>query len=177
MSRYIYSFDLAMENTGLVIYDLDEHKPVVITTISTNPKKTHGIRLHHIYTTLMKYMKEYPVYEVVLERGFSRFATSTQVIFRTHGLINWIFRDYDQTYIPPKSIKLAITGNGKSTKKQVQDVILSKLPELKFENEDESDAYAILLALLVTKHNMQWEVPEKPKKTRKKKVKETKESN
>lgn len=140
--RYLYAFDLSMDCTGVCIFDMDTQEVVKVTSIQTNKKQSHGQRLRVIAKRLEELMEEYPPHTVAIERGFSRFNTSTQVIYRVHGLVNYMFDKYKQAYYPPKSVKEAIL-RGNATKKQVQDTINKNYPDVKFENEDESDAFAV----------------------------------
>ena len=186
MSRYLYAFDLSMDCTGLVIFDIDTFKHIHITSFKTNEKETHGKRLNYIKTEIQKLFEQYPVYEVAIERGFTRFNVSTQVIYRVHGVINEMFKDCNQKYYPPKQVKEAIL-NGNATKKALQNEIKKRYPEVKFsitevkdkktkeirfeENEDESDAFAVGLTHLIKMRNMEWEkaIVNKVRKSKKKK--------
>lgn len=145
---YLYGLDLSMENTGVTIFDLESNLPIHITSIETNKKHTHGKRLYYIAQEMIRLKELYPPNVVVIERGFSRFNTSTQVIYRVHGLINYLFHDAEQVYYPPKKVKEAII-RGDAAKKLVRQVIESEYPEVKFENEDQSDSFAVALTYLI----------------------------
>ena len=93
-------------------------------------------------------MEKYPPTEVAIERGFSRFNTSTQVIYRVHGVCNELFNECPQKYYPPKTVKEAIF-KGDATKKQIQEKIAKAYPDVEFANEDESDAFAVGLTHLI----------------------------
>lgn len=152
---YIYGLDLSMENTGVTIFDFNTYEPVKVTSISTNKKHTHGKRLYIIAQELVKLKDQYPPSIVVIERGFSRFNTATQVIYRVHGLINYLFHDVEQIYYPPKKIKEVII-KGDASKKVVREIIESKYLNIAFENEDESDSFAIGLTYLIEKKFIKW---------------------
>ena len=85
--KYIYGLDLSMSNTGVTVYDLELGEVVFITSITTKDMKnltdefTFGARLERIYEKLALIKEEYPPEIVVIERGFTRFNHSTQVIF------------------------------------------------------------------------------------------------
>ncbi len=151
--KYLYAFDLSMSCTGIAIFDLDTYKPVHISSIKTNNKDTYGVRLHVIREYIKGLIKQYPPYEVAIERGFSRFNNSTQVTYRVHGVINELLKDYEQCYYPPKDVKATIL-NGNASKKQVQEKIKKLYPEIKFNNEDESDAFAVGLTHLKKKYEL-----------------------
>lgn len=154
--RYLYGLDLSMANTGIAIFDIDTYEPIVITSIATKDKDEHGDRLH----TQREYMKDliskYPPYEVAIEKGFTMHNTSTQVIYRVHGVAQELFHEYPQTYYAPTTVKKLITGNGKANKDIVQKYILKEYPYIEFENTDESDAVAIGLSHLIKKHKLKW---------------------
>lgn len=144
-----------MDNTGVTIFDSNTYNPVHITSIQTNKKHSHGKRLYIIAQELISLKDKYPPSVVVIERGFSRFNTATQVIYRVHGLINYLFHDIEQVYYPPKKIKEAII-KGDASKKFVREVIESKYPNIKFENEDESDSFAIGITYMIENKLIKW---------------------
>ena len=145
-----------MKCTGIAIFSIDTYEPILITHIETNDKDTHGERLHNQRVFVEDLIKKYPPHEIAIERGFSRFNNATQIIFRAHGVFNELLYECLQVYYPPKTIKEVVGKHGSATKKVVQDNILKKLPELKFENEDQSDATATAICHLIKKHKMKW---------------------
>jgi Holliday junction resolvasome RuvABC endonuclease subunit len=172
MSDYLYAFDLSMECTGLTVFDLGDYKPVLVTSISTSHFKksaTHGQKLKYIEEEVIKIGKKYQPKIVCIERGFSRFNTSTQVIYRVHGIINKLFHNYEQIYYPPKTVKEAIC-RGDATKKYVQDTIHSVYPDIEFANEDESDSFAVGLTYLIKNEYISWNKPGIKKKSTKRRL-------
>lgn len=151
--KYLYAFDLSMSCTGIAIFDLDTYKPVHISSIKTNNKDTYGVRLHVIREYIKGLIKQYPPYEIAIERGFSRHNTATQVLYRVHGVTNELLKDYKQYYYAPKTVKSTIVS-GDATKKRIQDYIKKKFPEIEFNNEDESDAFAVGLTHLKKKYEL-----------------------
>lgn len=148
-----------MENTGVTIFDLNTFKPVLITSISTSHFKksaTHGQKLKYIEDELINISKDYHPKVICIERGFSRFNTSTQVIYRVHGVVNKLFHDYEQIYYPPKTVKEAIC-RGDATKKYVKETILKVFPGIEFNNEDESDSFAVALTYLIKNKYIEWD--------------------
>ena len=170
IGSFLYAFDLSMSCTGLVIFD-SNNNPVHITSIPTKDKDSHGVRLKQIADKILELREKYPPCECAIERGFSQFNTATAVIYRVHGLINYLFHDVEQTYYPPKKVKLAIL-HGDATKKQLQKVIKLRYPEIKFtikeikdkktkqiryeESDDESDAFAVGLTHLILTGKLAW---------------------
>lgn len=145
---YIYGLDLSMSDTGITIFD--DTKPIFIGSVATNPEKSHGERLKEIYDFLSFLRDKYPPNVVCIERGFSRFNNSTQVLYKVHGIVNMLFCDIEQIYYTPKTIKDSIVS-GKASKEEIKDKILEKYPDIIFKNNDESDAFAIVLTYLKLK--------------------------
>jgi Holliday junction resolvasome RuvABC endonuclease subunit len=145
-----------MESTGVAIFDPSTYDPIHITSIVTKKKDTHGKRLYHIAAEVHKLREKYPPGRLVMERGFSRFNTSTQVIYRAHGLFNYLFHDVEQVYYPPKKVKEAII-RGDASKKVVRQIIEKKYPDIEFANEDESDAVSIGICDLIINKSIQWD--------------------
>jgi len=156
LGNYLYGFDLSMDCSGVTIFDLHNKQPVYVGSIKTNPKQTHGKRLKFIEDEVIKLTEQYPPEIIIIERGFSRFNTSTQVIYRTHGVINKYFHNIEQIYYPPKTIKETII-HGNATKKFVKDVIQIAYPNIEFKNEDESDSFAVALTYLIKNKYINWD--------------------
>ncbi len=142
MKTYIYALDLSLNSTGICLFTNDG-KFVKALTIDTHRKKETKFKLKQIGETMNKLITKYPPSKIIIEKGFSRFNKSTQAIFRVHGIINYLFCDYEQIYYPSSSVKKLITGKGNSNKLQVQNKILEKYPKIKFNNFDESDAFSV----------------------------------
>jgi Holliday junction resolvasome RuvABC endonuclease subunit len=146
MDKYIWGLDLSMSNSGVAI--LDGCKPVFIGSIPTKDKDTHGVRLKYIYDYLDALKDKYPPEVVCIERGFSRYNTSTAVLYRVHGCVNMLFYDVKQIYYPPKKVKEAIV-KGTAKKEEIMNKILEWFPYLDFHCDDESDALAVALTYLI----------------------------
>jgi len=158
-----------MESTGFCIFD-ENMKPVLIDSIPTKKSQSHGKRLKVIADKMIELRDKYPTKVIVIERGFSRFNMATQVIYRVHGLVNYLFHKSEQIYYPPKTVKEAILG-GNATKKQVQEEIKKRYPDVVFKNEDESDAFAVCLTYYIKMGMLEWikDIVVKEKKIRVKK--------
>lgn len=170
ISEYIWAFDLSMDDSGIAIFD-NKANPIHVYSIKTNKKQTHGERLKYIADKILELREKYPTKIIVIERGFSRFNTSTQVIYRVHGLINYLFADCKQVYYPPKKVKSFIL-NGNATKKQLREEIKRRYPDIEFnkiekknkktkqitieENENESDAVAVGLTYFIDHKLIEW---------------------
>ncbi len=147
---YIYSFDISLANMGVAIFNENENV-IFIGSISTTSKDETKDRLVKIANYVLDLRSKYKPDLVILENCFTRFNKATQQIYRVHGLIQYLFAENNQIYIAPASVKKSVTGNGRASKEEVQMSILKKLPNLVFENEDQSDAVGIGLAYLCRK--------------------------
>lgn len=145
-----------MECTGVTVFDLGTLLPIHIDSISTNSKYTHGKRLYEIAKFIHEIKERYPPESISIERGFTRHNTSTQVIYRVHGLVNYLFHDIEQYYYSPKEVK-EVVDSGDATKRLVQEIIKYKFPQIKFKNEDESDSFAVGLCHMVKNGLLRWE--------------------
>ena len=152
--KYIFAFDLSLKNTGIVIF-CEDGTIEAICSILTKDKDTHGKRLKVIADKMLELREKYDVKIVIIERAFSRFNISTAVLYRVHGLINYLFYDIEQIYYAPKSIKEKIL-KGNATKKQIQEKILKVYPHEVFLNEDESDAFSVGLSYFIDKGIINW---------------------
>lgn len=153
--QYLYGLDLSMKSTGIAIVNMQILAPIKITSVSTNHKQTYGERLYAIAQHLLFLKEKYPPYKLIIERAFDRFATATQVIYRVHGLVNYLFKETEQIYYPPKTIKQTIlTGNADKTSVRMQ--IQAVYPQITFTNDDESDAFATALTFLIKQNYLTW---------------------
>lgn len=183
---YIYGLDPSLKNSGIVIIDEDTKEIVYVGSIRTDdikeyknlPEETRNPKkLRFIYEELTRLTREYPPRVAVIERGFTRFNASTQVVFRVHGIFNLVFSEVENIYYPAKTIRETLY-KGNASKEEVED-ILSKHLNMTFNSDDESDAMAVAYAYLV-KNGLKWTKPKaytkkeiealkKPKKGTKKK--------
>lgn len=169
MSKYIYGLDISLKNTGIAIFSVQGdliYKNSITTVVNKktglinipnikNKEYETGLRLNVIYQELKRLKTLYPPEKVIIERGFSRFHTATQNLFRVHGIVNLLFCNVPNIYYPPKQIKSVILS-GTSEKKDLADVIMSKLDIAEFKDTDESDAVAIALTYLIENKIIDW---------------------
>lgn len=180
MHDFLWGMDLSMKCTGITIYDLTDKKFVYVGSFNTEKIYAtklnkglylNGVKLKHIIDWVKVLMKQYPPTQVAIERGFSRFNTETQVVFRVHGAINCMLWQTPQVYYPPKTVK-AMIYKGDATKKEVARVIQNNYIDVEFANEDESDSFAVALTYLIKEGLIEFEKPivEKKKPAKKKKT-------
>jgi Holliday junction resolvasome RuvABC endonuclease subunit len=147
---YLWAIDVSLASTGVAIFT-KEGKPIHIFSIPTTNKVSTQERLWVIGSVLLETRRQYPTDLIVCEKGFSRFSTSTQMLYRAFGVVSYLFHDIDQVYVPPSTIKKLICGNGRADKKDVEKVVLRQWPDLTFKCDDESDACGVGLYHFVVK--------------------------
>lgn len=139
----IFAFDLSMSCVGISVFSNDG-KPELVTSIDTKSEKEYSGKLKFIADKVLELKEKYKPERIVIESGFSRFNTSTQAVFRVHGLINYLFWDVkEQILYAPTTIKKVVGGRGNMKKDEIQKVILDKYPDIVFANEDESDSFSV----------------------------------
>lgn len=140
----IIAFDLSMACTGYSIFSNDG-KFIRAGHIETNREQTTPERLRTIAKELKRLRKEKPEV-IVIERGFYRFAGSTEQIFRTHGVANLIFYDIPQVEIHATSVRKIVGGRGNMKKEEMKTFIEQEYPNINFENLDEMDSFVLGIA-------------------------------
>lgn len=154
------ALDLSLSQPGFAVLAVtDDGKPIILekSYVKTTASKPHGYRLGEIDEELNRYLNEYDPDHVVREKGFSRFAATTQALFKVVGVSD--LTTYDRTRlkvheIAPTSVKKIVTGNGKASKDCVMASVMERLQIEQadyFANDDESDAVACGLAYLIEK--------------------------
>lgn len=126
---------------------------------SKNLKKPHGLKLaefRDLISTEIRFWIEQGVgtnnIHFVRERGFSRFATETQTIFRMVGVTDLVLWDVARTsfeQLAPKEVKRLITDDGRATKEKVCETLPQFVGEQEYKTDDESDAVAVGIAWLL----------------------------
>lgn len=147
---YVYSLDLSLNSTGVCIFSNDGIFARKLT-IDTHSEKETKLKLKMIGSKMLELMSEFKPGTVIIEQGFSLHNKSTQALFRVHGLINYIFSDYDQIYYPASTVKKVVGGKGNTKKDEIMRAVIERCPDLTFENYDESDAYALALTYFYEK--------------------------
>lgn len=161
---YIYGLDLALGCTGITIFNAETYKPVYVGSIKTtsssfnkeNEEMRNPIKLKHHFDEINKLIAMYPPTAVAIERGFTKFNTATQVIYRVHGIYNLAFAGYPNVYYPPKTVKETIY-KGTAEKVELKSIIEERF-DVTFTNTDESDSFAVALTYLI-KNGMPWTKP------------------
>lgn len=153
----ILGMDLSLSSPGFAVIEKQYSGLIVVhhlSSIKTNPKKTHGQRLLQIFEHLDGILKDESlnITAVASEKGFSRHAVTTQALFKVHGVAHLLCAIYghDVNELTPPAVKKHIAGNGKASKEQMADAVRGFIrQELKFKNDDESDAVSVAVAWLL----------------------------
>lgn len=154
-NTYIYALDLSLNSTGVCIFTNDGQF-VEAMTIETNGEKETKLKLKIIGDELVKMMKAYTPEVIVIEQGFTLYNPSTQAIFRVHGLVNYLFSEYEQIYYPASTVKKVVGGKGNMTKEEIYYIIKERFPKIRLYNYDESDAFSVGLTYFVKKGIIKW---------------------
>ena len=165
--KRLLAMDLSLSSPAYAIIDIVNGKGLVREIRRTDnksgklPKLTHGERLDRIAKDIMKIFVDYPdIDAVVRERGFFRFATTTQILYKVVGVSD--LKVYEASgisvidEIAPTAVKKLVTGDGKSDKKAVEAGVIRHLvpmqKDIKFETDDCSDAVAVGIAWMIQRN-------------------------
>jgi crossover junction endodeoxyribonuclease RuvC len=139
---YIYGLDLSLSNSGVAIFTDDAHL-IHLMSIDTKSIKEHQDRLQLIGTEMLKLKEQYPPKTIVLERGFMRYAASTEAVFKVVGVVQYLFSDVEQLFYSPMTVKKQVVGKGNVKKDEVYRVVSKMYPKILIENFDQSDAVSV----------------------------------
>jgi crossover junction endodeoxyribonuclease RuvC len=142
---------LACPAFAILEFNLNEKSVRVVekSHVKTNSKKPTGYRLSQINQHVNDLLYENHFDEIVMEKGFNRFAVATQQIQRTVGVLMlrfWTANQYEVAEIAPTTVKKILTGSGKASKDAVADALESYVGKLEYKNDDESDAVGVGIA-------------------------------
>lgn len=148
----------------MAVLEVRDGKPWIVDTYYVDNKKktkhTTAQKLSEIASELAFIAKEHTdIVHIVREKGFSRFANTTQLLFRVVGVADLagieLFSCKDIEELTPTTIKRLIAGNGKADKLEVEEGVRELLTEeqkdYKFYSDDVSDAVAVGLAYYIKK--------------------------
>jgi crossover junction endodeoxyribonuclease RuvC len=139
---YTYGLDLSLSNSGVAIFS-DDAQLIHLTSVDTKSLKEHKEKLQLIGKELLKLKEEYPPKLLVIERGFMRFAASTEAVFKVVGVVQYLFSDIEQIFYSPMTVKKWVAGKGNVKKDEVYMVVSKMYPQIIMENFDQSDAVSV----------------------------------
>ena len=162
----ILSIDASLNCPGFAVISIENREAtVVMTTVVDNSgdnkkkaadRKSTAEKLQEIAACFHKLIKQYKPDVIVRERGFSRFANTTQLLFRVVGALDLVAMNNcgkDIEEIPPKEIKLLMTGCGTADKTLVATSLPYYVGDRPYVKDDESDAVAVGLTYAI-KHDL-----------------------
>ncbi len=154
--------DLSLNLPAFAVMEVQDGQPIIVSTYHVDnkkyTKKTTAEKLSEISDMMIKIFHENPdITHLVREKGFSRFANTTQLLFRVVGvsdLVGYdIFNCKNIEELTPTTVKRFVAGNGKADKEEVEQRVRELLTpaqkEYKFYSDDVSDAVAVGLAYYI----------------------------
>ncbi len=150
-SKRILGLDPGFGIVGYGVLDIHAKTETLVKygTIRTSSKDALPIRLEKIYDTLSKILTEFmPDESAIEELYFFRNITTAIPVGEARGVIllaleKFGVKIYEYT---PMEVKLSVTGYGKATKRQVQEMVKLMLKMEKIPRPDDAaDALAIAL--------------------------------
>lgn len=155
----ILAMDLSLSCPAFAVLSVNKHGIVDVEHLShlkTNTKKGHGYRLFQIYKHMRNILKEHgDIEELVRERGFSRFPSVTQALFKVVGISDLcaVNNGFDTVHeVTPTTVKKVVTGRGKAPKEDVATAVSTYIStNINFKTDDESDAVAVGVTYLKQK--------------------------
>ena len=171
----ILGIDPGLTTAGIGLIDAtNRHHPTAVDwlTITTNPALPLAERLRELRDDLDAYLKDVHPEKAVVEQLF--FATNKQTAMATaqaRGVILATLAGHGIAVqkVTPLQLKTAITGDGKSDKRQMQEMVkrILKLKELP-SPADAADALALALYGAFTLHVSEPASPSRPRQTTRK---------
>lgn len=164
--KRLLAMDLSMSFPAYAIIDIVKGKALVKDIRYTDNKSgkfsklSHAERLDRIAKDIVQLFVDYPdIDAVVREKGFHRYANTTQVLFRVVGVSDLkVFEVSGITTIDeiaPTSVKLLIAGSGKSSKEEVaegvRELLVPLQKDIEFMTDDCSDAVGVGIAWMIKK--------------------------
>lgn len=139
----VLGIDIGTVNLGFCV--LEKDYIVFSTTIKLNNKTSLGQRLNHLEILFSSYVEEHNIKGVIIEKPNIK-----QVdLYYVCGVLCYLASKYALLFqeVNPSTVKKTIAGNGKATKKELEDAIRYQVhnPPKKFTSDHESDSVAIAL--------------------------------
>ena len=160
----ILSMDLSLNLPAFCVAEVVNGEFTIIEVSHVDNKKntkwTTAQKLQAIAEEMRRLIDKHGHFNVIVrEKGFSRYANTTQLLFRVVGISDLIALESGECIsveeIPPTTIKSIIAGYSRASKEEVEEGVRELLPEhqkeMKFYSDDESDAVAVGLTYCLRK--------------------------
>lgn len=159
----ILAMDLSLNLPAFCVAEVEDGVFTVLEVSHVDNKKaklTTAEKLGRISWHLKNIFQKYGEFDVVVrEKGFSRFANTTQLLFRVVGVSDLLAYELaglkELEEYPPTTVKRMVAGDSRAEKKEVEDGVRALLQEhqkdMEFYSDDESDAVAVALTHCIKK--------------------------
>lgn len=160
----ILSMDLSLNLPAFCVAEINDGKFTIIELSHVDNKKktkfTTAQKLQEIANEIRRLIDKHGPFDVIVrEKGFSRFANTTQLLFRVVGISDLIAIENGDCVaieeLPPATVKVAVAGYSRASKEEVEEGVRELLPEhqkeMEFYSDDESDAVAVGLTYCLRK--------------------------
>lgn len=124
--RITLALDLSLNGPGMAVVAITDGNPIVLDKRNITPTGSHGDKLTQIAEVIDELFALYEPEYVVREKGFSRFAATTQTLFKVVGISDYIAYQYGHNNVEelsPSTVKKLVTGDGNSKKDEVADSV------------------------------------------------------
>ena len=152
----ILAMDLSLNLPAFCVAEVVDGVFTVIEVSHVDNKKktkwTTAQKLQAIANEIRRLIDEHGAFDVIVrEKGFSRYANTTQLLFRVVGISDLVALENGDCItveeIPPTTIKSIVAGYSRASKEEVEEGVRELLPEhqknMDFYSDDESDAVAV----------------------------------
>ena len=164
--RVILAMDLSLNGSAFAVLQVYSRtvKILKLVLVDNSKLKTEELpeKLANIYFNLDDLLQEYPITDIVREKGFHRFNTVTEKLHKVTGIVDFTLYCNNFTNcieeVTPMTVKKVVGGSGKCTKEEVAEGILKYLPYqqrkqgIRFETNDLSDAVAVGITYAIKKN-------------------------
>lgn len=162
-NKKILAMDLSLNLPAFCVAEVVNGQIRVIELSHIDNKKGHlttAEKLEKLYSHLKDIFQKYEEFDVVVrEKGFSRFANTTQLLFRVVGVSDLValqeagIKAVEE--IPPTTIKSIVAGYSRGSKGEVEEGVRTFLSDdqkdIEFYSDDESDSLAVAITYCIKK--------------------------
>lgn len=160
----ILAMDLSLNLPAFCVAEVVDGVFTIIEISHVDNKKktkwTTAQKLQAIANEIRRLIDKHGAFDVIIrEKGFSRYANTTQLLFRVVGISDLVALENGDCIaveeIPPTTIKSIVAGYSRASKEEVEEGVRELLPEhqkeMEFYSDDESDAVAVGLTYCIRK--------------------------
>ena len=155
--------DPGLSKTGYGVIELVEKKGIVREwdCISTNPKEPTPQRLQNIYLSFEQILHKWEIQFLILEDIFvlPKFPKAALQLGAVRGVLTLAaaHKNLKVMELRPTEVKMALTGNGRANKEQVEKAVRKILGmKSQIKSEHASDALALALVGLSRADAIRW---------------------